>query len=105
MTAQERPSSLESALQLFNTFTPDPAEDVAMRSASSESLIAYSHQQTHYSNQVGIVAHSLDQVLFTRGAFKQADPLTELALTIAENLLGPNHPHVAIRLANRALAL
>jgi tetratricopeptide (TPR) repeat protein len=111
MTAQERPSSLESALQLFNTFTPDPAEDVATRNIwiaaapHAESLIAHSHRQIHYTNQVAIVAHSLGQVLFTRGAFQQADPLTELALTIAENLLGPNHPHVAIRLANRALVL
>src|SRR5271165_4033125 len=68
-------------------------------------LIAHARSQARDSDQVAILAHGLGQFLISRAAFAQADPLTELALTIAENLLGPNHPHVAFRLTNRALAL
>jgi tetratricopeptide (TPR) repeat protein len=111
MKAQERAPSLELAIQLLNTFTPEPAEDVPTRDVwtaatpHAESLIAHARSQAHYTDQVAILAHSLGEFLLARRAFVQADPLTELALTIAENLLGPTHPHVAIRLTNRALVL
>ena len=111
MTAQERPLFLEWAIQLLNAFTPDPAEDVPTRdiwiaaAPHAETLIAHARSQERDSDPVAILAHGLGQFLISRAAFAQAEPLRELALTIAENQRGPNHLHVAIRLTNRALAL
>jgi len=110
LSAADKIKLIERAAQLFNAFTPEPAEDVTTQkiwitvSEHADTLLKHAEECHVRSLRIAMTAHEYSQLLRSRGIYVQAERTARMALAITEECSGPVEL-IAIRLGNLAMVL